>query len=63
MHRSEDEVTLRILDMRKDGVSFNRAALELGMSPYTVRKRVARVIDADCLHDPEAEEYWKGFPK
>jgi hypothetical protein len=59
-HRSEDEVTLHILDLHEQNLKPEQIAKVLGMSPRSVRQRIARVITEDCLHDPEAEQHWKG---
>lgn len=61
-HRSEDEVTLHILDMHDEGLKPEQIGKILGMTTRAVKQRVACVVVEDYLHDPEAETHWRGNP-
>ncbi len=57
-HRSEDEVTLHILDLHDEGMEPEQIGKILGLSTRTVRRRLADVIADDVLHDPDASSFW-----
>lgn len=58
--RKDDEVTLHILDLHDEGLKPEQIGKILSMSPRSVRQRIARVATEDCLHDPDADQHWKG---
>lgn len=62
-HRSEDDVTLHVLDLHDEGLNPEQIGKIVGMSPRNVRQRIRNVVEEDCAHDPEAISHWKGTPK
>jgi hypothetical protein len=64
MQEVNEAVLLDMLDRYAAGERLAAIARAQRVSPKTLRKRLVRVVDDDCAHDPEARAYWtsKGMP-
>lgn len=63
--RKDDEDTLEMLRLHcAEGKSHAEVASLFGINRSAVAKRIQRVRQQDCLHDPaEATAYWDNQPK
>lgn len=61
--RDDDEITLDILALHKQGLLPVQIAKLLKITQRKVKRRLADVMHADCEHDPTAAEYWQQPPK
>lgn len=63
--RKDDEDTLAMLHLHhNEGKSYTEIASLFGLARSAVAKRIQRVRQQDCLHDPaEAAAYWDNQPK
>jgi len=56
--RDDDEITLDILALHKQGLLPVQIAKLLKITQRKVKRRLAEVITHDCEHDPTAADYW-----
>ncbi len=63
--RKDDNDTLEMLRLHcTEGKSYTEIASLFGLARSAVAKRIQRVRQQDCLHDPaEAAAYWDNQPK